>query len=128
MPPDVPNATVVVPDLASAVDIFAPFALPAQLGTFTRSRNLVTVGGTATYGEGFARFIVLPLSPDLGRSAVAAATAGRGVLQKMSGGSGVLVRSPLLNALIASSEDRMATPLPRRRRFYLVAGTVDPDT
>jgi len=127
-PLDAPTDTVVIPDLASAVDVFAPFALPAHLGSFTRSRNLVTAGGSATYGEGFARFIVLPLSPDLGRSAVAAATAGRGVLQNMSGGSGVLVRSPLLNALIASSDDRMATPLPRRRRFYLVAGTVDTDT
>jgi hypothetical protein len=128
VPSDVPNATIVVPDIAASVDIFAPFRLPARLGPFTRSRNLLSMGGTATYGEGLARFIVLPLSPKLGRSAVSAATNGGGIVRKISGGSAVLVGTPLLNVLIARSEDRMDLPLPRRRRFYLVAGTVDADT
>jgi hypothetical protein len=128
VPSDVLDATILVPDLAAAVDIYAPFALPARLGTFAHSRNLLSVGGTRTYGEGFARFIVLPLTPDLGRSALAAATDGGGLVQAVTGGSAVLVGTPLLNVLIASSEDREDQPRPRRRRFYLIAGTVDAET
>jgi hypothetical protein len=128
VPPDVRGATVVLPDVASAVDVYAPFALPAQLGPFTRTRGLLSLGGTATYGEGFARFVVLPLPADLGRSAVAAATDGGGLPEQLAGGSAVLVGTPLLNVLIASSDDRQDQPRPRRRRFYLVAGTVSADT
>jgi hypothetical protein len=127
-PLDARNTTVVVPDIASAVDIYAPFAMPDRLGAFPRSRELVTVGGAATYGEGLARFVVLPLPPALGRSAVTAATNGGGLEHEVSGGSEVLIGTPLLNAVIASSEERQPQPRPRRRRFYLVAGTVDADT
>ena len=127
-PPYVPDQITVVPDLASAVDVFAPYRLPDRLGTSTRSRSVVSVGGTATYGEGLARFVVLPLPASLGRSAVSAATNGGGRVVTIPGGSAVLIGTPMLNALIARSDDRMDTPLPRRRRFYLVAGTVDAGT
>jgi hypothetical protein len=128
VPLDVLDATILVPDLAAAVDIYAPFALPAQLGTFTRSRNLISVGGTATYGEGFGRFIVLPLPPELGRSAFRAATDGGGLPLQTPGGSAVLVGTPLLNAVIARGDREKGPPLDDRGRSYLVAGTVDADT
>jgi hypothetical protein len=128
VPLDVPNPTILVPDLASAVDIYAPFALPAALGTFTRSRNLLSVGGTATYGEGLARFIVLPLTPELGRSAFRAATDGGALPLQTPGGSAVLVGTPLLNAVIARGHREKGPPIDDRGRSYLVAGTVDADT
>jgi hypothetical protein len=127
-PRDVPAEGIRVPDIAAAVDVFAPFALPARLGTFTRSRNLVTIGGAATYGEGLARFIVLPLPADLGRSALGAATDAGSPALDISGGTAVLVATPLLNAVIARGERRDGPPIERRGRSYLVAGTVDAET
>jgi len=126
--PTLPNEPVTVPDLAAAVDVFAPFALPDRLGSFERSKGLISVGGTATYGVGLARFIVLPLTPELGRSALAAATDGGGLELTITGGSAVLVGTPLLNAVIARSNPETEPTVDRRGRSYLVAGLVDADT
>lgn len=120
--------TVVVPDVASAIDIYAPFALPQRLGSFFRSANVVSVGGSATYGVGLARFMVLPLPPDLGRSAFKAATDGGGLPLDVDRGSAVLLGTPLLNAVIARGDTEQGSPLSRRGRSYLVTGTVDPAT
>jgi hypothetical protein len=128
IPRDAHVDTVTAPDLAAAVDLFAPFQLPDRLGKYARSRSLLSLGGTATYGTGLARFVVLPLPPELGKSALTAATNAGSVEIKIPGGSAVLVGTPLLNGVIARSEDRVPRPFPRRRRFYLVAGTVNADT
>jgi hypothetical protein len=128
IPPTLPNDPVTVPDFAAAVDTYAPFALPARLGTFERSRGLLSLGGTATYGVGLARFIVFPLTPDLGRSALTAATDGGGLTLTIRGGSAVLVETPLLNAVIARSNREAEPTDDRRGRSYLVAGLVDADT
>jgi hypothetical protein len=127
-PPRAPNEPVTVPDLAAAIDVFAPFDLPARLGNFERSRDLLSLGGTATYGVGLARFIVMPLTPELGRSALAAATDGGGVPLTVSGGTAVQIGTPLLNAVIAHSEPESGTPLDQRGRNYLIAGLVGADT
>jgi hypothetical protein len=127
VPPGVPTSTVVLPDIATAVDVFAPFALPTVLAGYSRSRNLITVGGMATYGEGLARFVVLPLTPELGRSAFNAATDGGGLPLVVTGGSAVQIGTPLLNAVIARG-NRERVPLDNRGRSYLIAGTVDADT
>ena len=115
--------TTRTPDLAAAVDRFAPFALPGALAGLRRSPGLLgSGGGTATYGTGLARFVVLPLWPRLGRSAATAATAGGGApLDVGSAGDAVLVGTPLLNAVVVRSADGG-----RRGRSYLVAGTVLP--
>jgi hypothetical protein len=128
IPRTLPNEPVTVPDIAAAIDVFSPFELPARLGTFPRSRGLLSVGGTATYGVGLARFIVLPLTPELGRSALAAATDGGGLPLTIPGGSAVLIETPLLNAVIARSNREAEPSVDRRGRSYLVAGLVGADT
>ncbi|MGZ4637837.1 MAG: hypothetical protein ACXV2J_02130 [Actinomycetes bacterium] len=119
--------TVVVPDLASAIDVFAPFVLPERLGSVERSRDVVTLGGAATYGAGLASFVVLPLRPDLGQDAFHAATDGGGAPLPVAGGRAVLVSTPLLNAVVARSAAALGTPV-GRSRSYLIAGTVVPET
>jgi hypothetical protein len=119
--------TVVVPDLAAAIDVFAPFELPQRLGGFFRSAKVVSVGGSATYGVGLARFIVLPLPPDLGRQALSAATDGGGLPLDVTSGEAVLLGTPLLNAVIARS-NTAGDGIGSRGRSYLLAGTVDGDT
>jgi hypothetical protein len=128
IPATLPIEPVTVPDFAAAVDVFAPFELPARLGTSARSRDLLSVGGTATYGAGLARFVVLPLTPELGRSALAAATDGGGLALTVRGGDAVLIETPLLNAVIAQGHPEQEPSVDRRGRSYLVAGLVDADT
>jgi hypothetical protein len=127
-PSRAPIEPVTVPDLAAAIDVFAPFDLPARLGSFERSRDLLSLGGTATYGVGLARFIVMPLTPELGQSALAAATDGGGVPLTIFGGTAVQIGTPLLNAVIAHSKPESGPPLDQRGRSYLVAGLVGADT
>ncbi len=123
VPPSARVRTTVTPDLATAVDRYAPFALPTRLAGSGRSPGLLGGGGgSATYGRGLARFVVLPLWDRLGRSASEAATAGGGLpLDVGTGGDAVLIGTPLLNAVVV----RSATP-GRGRRSYLLAGTVVP--
>jgi hypothetical protein len=122
VPPFARVRTSVTPDLAAAVDRYAPFALPETLAGSDRSADLVGGGGTATYGEGLARFVVLPLWSRLGRSASDAAVAGGGSpVDVGSQGEAVLVGTPLLNAVVVLDGDG------RRSRSYLIAGTVVPD-
>ena len=119
------------PDLASAVDRYAPFALPVRLAGADRSRDLVGSGGSSTYGRGLARFAVLPLPSRTGRPALAAAANGGGTtLEVGDNGEAVLVVTPLLNAVVATSRfqpERDGRPH-AHRRWYLVAGTVDAAT
>jgi hypothetical protein len=56
----------------------------------------------AAYGAGFSRFAVLPLPAGVGTSALNAALAA-GAEVKLSGGIGVLIRTPLLTVLLARS-------------------------
>lgn len=115
--------TTHIPDLAATVDRYAPFALPADLVGLPRAKSLLgSGGGTATYGLGLTRFVVLPLWPSLGRSASTAAEAGGGtVLDVGPRGAAVLVSTPLLNAVVVR-----AGRGGRRSRAYLIAGTVVP--
>lgn len=130
-PPFTRVRTTDTPDLASAVDRYAPFALPVRLAGADRSRDLVGSGGSATYGRGLARFAVLPLQSRTGRPALAAASNGGGTaLDVGDNGEAVLVVTPLLNAVVATSylqPERDGRPH-AHRRWYLLAGTVDATT
>jgi len=130
-PPFTRVRTTDTPDLASAVDRYAPFALPIRLAGADRSRDLVGSGGSATYGRGLARFVVLPLQSRTGRPALAAAANGGGsALDVGDNGEAVLVVTPLLNAVVATSyfqPERNGRPH-AHRRWYLLAGTVDATT
>ncbi len=115
--------TTRTPDLATAVDRYAPFALPDELSGLARGRGILgSGGGTATYGVGLTRFVVLPLWSSLGRSASTAAAAGGGTdLDVGPAGAAVLVSTPLLNAVVVRDGGGG-----RRSRSYLIAGTVVP--
>ena len=86
-----------------------------------RTADLVgSFGGTATYGRGLARFVVLPLPSRLGGPALDAATRGGATpLELGTGGAAVLVATPLLDAVVARTS-------PTRRRRRPAAGPVVP--
>ena len=129
-PPFSTVRTTGTPDLATAVDRFAPFALPEQLAGLPRTADLVgSFGGTATYGRGLARFVVLPLPSRLGGPALDAATRGGATpLELGTGAAAVLVATPLLDAVVARTSPRGGDGVRLRDRWYLVAGTVDGPT
>ena len=126
LPPATPVQTTVVPDLATAVDMFAPYRLPDVLAGARRATDPRAYGGTATYGVGLARFVVLPLTPDLGQSAVQAARdAGSAAVDVGGGADAVAVTTPLLDAVLVRAAGDAHGPVARGGRAYLLAGTVD---
>lgn len=112
---------VPVADLASALDAFAPSVLPARLGTMSRSRDVVGLGGSATYGTGLARVVVLPLPERLGQQAFDAAEGGGAAPLDVAPHRAVEVSTPLLTAVVAHAELRGPD------RTFLVVGTVTRD-
>lgn len=98
------------PDVAAAVDRFAPYALPDSLaGLPRRARSpLSTGGGVGTYGDGFTAMALLPLPDRIARQAVRA-------VDPDGDGRTAAVRTPLVNALVGRAEDG---------RAYLLVGTV----
>jgi hypothetical protein len=112
------HETSVLPDLAAQIDTFARAPLPATLGALPRSRGVVGLGGTATYGTGLARVAVLPLSDQLGQEAVGAARSAGGLDLAVGASVAVLVRSPLLTLAVVRTVHH------GRPWSYLVSGTV----
>jgi hypothetical protein len=57
-----------LPDVAAAVERFAPYVLPERLAGRTRSdlSALDSAAGVGTYGEGLTAFAVVPLPRDIG--------------------------------------------------------------
>ncbi|MBA2477738.1 MAG: hypothetical protein H0V38_03925 [Sporichthyaceae bacterium] len=106
------------PDLAAAVDLYAPWRLPGSLAGLSASRSLL--GGTATYGEGLVRFALLPLAPDLADDILDRAVTAGALPLDPAGGEAVLVTSSVLNAVVARGSDR--------EHAYLLAGFVTPET
>jgi hypothetical protein len=110
-----------IADIASALDTFVNSDLPGRLGAFRRSRDVVSLGGSATYGQGLARFVVLPLPGRLGFGALDAAEGGGGtVIVDTSLDRAVMVTTPLLTVVVAHHEVRGPDPT------YLLVGTVTP--
>jgi hypothetical protein len=110
-----------IADIASALDTFGEADLPQRLGGFRRSADVVSLGGSATYGEGLARLVVLPLPGRLGSGALDAAEGGGGAVLVDSGDDrAVMVQTPLVTVAVARHE------VPGRDPTYLVVGTVTP--
>ncbi|MDQ6649179.1 MAG: hypothetical protein M3Z02_03540, partial [Actinomycetota bacterium] len=119
-PPLGSNVSVVTaPDIAGRLDELAPYLLPDTLAGLPRRVRLAGVAadaGTATYGDGYALVVVLPLPADLTAQ----------VLRRLEGSPAkdvdvgrpaatVLgIDTPLVNALVVRGG----------RRGYLIAGTV----
>jgi hypothetical protein len=74
--------------------------------------------GTAVYGNGLTRFVVLPITDDLAADVLGAARDNGALLLSLPRGQSALVGTPLLNVVVARGYDR--------RHAYVVAGLVDP--
>ncbi len=94
------------PDIAAAIERFAPYALPARLAGLSRRPRAPGVGGTggtATYGEGYTLVVLLPLPGRLGRSTLRSlgSPPARPVL--IPGAEAAGVATPLVSALVVSA-------------------------
>jgi hypothetical protein len=115
-PPGVRDEVRTEPDLAAAVDRFSPWRLPDTLAGLGGTRSLLQ--GTATYGAGLVRFVVLPLPPRAVTDVLANARSAGATDVPVPDGSAARVTSSLLNAVVARGIDG--------EHGYLIAGLVGP--
>jgi hypothetical protein len=132
-----PGLDVVTPDPAPAIG-FATTSLPAvdsvlngdgdgdhDGSPFPRQldgRSHVAIPGSppgvAVYGTGFSRFVLLPLPGGAGASMLNAAVNAGAAGVPVAGGTGALIRTPLLTVVMVRAGPRPAT--------FLLAGAVTP--
>jgi hypothetical protein len=103
------------PDIVALVDRYARGALPSSLADQPRTPGVVR--GTATYGRGLARFVVIPLPPDVGDDVLAAARL-RAPVKNVPGGQVVVLDAGIVTAAVAAPD--------AGRLDYLLAGLVTP--
>jgi hypothetical protein len=118
--PSAPGAThdvTAAPDLAGRLQRFDFFRLPDSLAGVTSSAPIV--GGTATYGTGLVRFVVLPLPGQLAGLVLDATRTGGGTDLKLTGGEALLISSGLVNVVVVRSDSG--------RRAFLITGLVSAD-
>lgn len=107
------------PDLATEIDQRGPWRLPATLAGLPRADARTSVagvtGGAATYGKGFTRFVVLPLSPAVAADAI---RQSRPLSVKLGvpRGQAFAFERPLLSVVVARGADG--------EHAYLLTGTV----
>lgn len=117
-PDPAPGVGFTVTGLADVSGVLRGFGppLPGQLAGFDRVASPVGLPDIAAYGDGFARFVVLPLPLNTGTEAMnTASEAGASI--RIQGGTAVLVTTPLLTVLLAS---------PIGGPVYLLTGAVTP--
>jgi hypothetical protein len=113
--PGVGQTASELPDISGLISGFGAL-LPGQLAGEQQVGVPGGLGDIAAYGSGFSRFAVLPLPYSTGQSALNAAdSAGAGGVN-LSDGTGALVKTPLVNVLLAES--------PGGGPVYLLTGTV----
>jgi len=118
-PPTAPGAlhdSSTEPDLLARVEHIGAWQLPDRLAGLTSSEPIV--GGTATYGSGLIRLVVLPIPLRLAWQTLTAVRAGGGTPLDLPGGEALLVTSGVLDLVVALGEDG--------RHGYLIAGLVTP--
>ncbi|MGH3159062.1 MAG: hypothetical protein ACRDNF_21160 [Streptosporangiaceae bacterium] len=76
---------------------------PPELGGFRLTFTTGLLTGVAFYGSGFARLALVPLPGRTGSQVVSAATSAGAAKITLPGGSAVLVRTPLLTVVLATS-------------------------
>lgn len=120
--PDAPGAvhdSTTTPDLASRIQQVGPWQLPPTLAGLPASSPVV--GGTATYGSGLTRFIVLPLSGRLSGAVFGAAHDGGAGAVKLARGDGLSITSGMLSLVVARGTDgEPGDP----QHAYLITGLV----
>jgi hypothetical protein len=102
------------PDVVAVVDRYARLPLPAQLAGEPRTPGIVH--GTATFGRGLTRFVVIPLPPGPAGDVLDAARL-RAPVEEVTGGQLVVLDAGVVTAAIAV----------RAGTSYLVAGLVTAD-
>ena len=113
-----------LPDVTGILNGFGP-PLPASLAGLRLATPAFLSGVSGlpdlgAYGSGLTRFAVLPLPFDVGSEALTAASdagAGAGVV-RLTDGTGVLLRTPLLTVLLARTQSGGTV--------FLLAGPVTP--
>jgi hypothetical protein len=90
-------------DLVQRIDS-RPWTFPARLAGLDRTRTLQQ--GTATYGTGLARFVVVPLPHRIGHEVENAAIDKGAAPLDVTGGTAVLLRSGVLTVVIARAGGR----------------------
>jgi hypothetical protein len=102
------------PDLATRIQRFDSGPLPDRIAGMASSVPIV--GGTATYGTGLVKFVVVPLPGWLGTPVREAVRTGGGTeLDFPTAGEGVLVGNGLVNLVVSRGPDQ---------RTYLTVGLV----
>lgn len=86
------------PDIVALVDRYSPGRLPSSLAG--RPRTPGVVRGTATYGSGLARFVVVPLPPDAAGDVLEAAQL-RAPVEDVPGGRLVVLDAGVVTAALA---------------------------
>jgi hypothetical protein len=104
------------PDIVALVDRYSRDRLPPSLAG--RQRTPGVVRGTATYGRGLARFVVIPLPPDAAGDVLDAAQL-RAPVEEVPGGRLVVLDAGVVTAAIAIG--------PGGQGDYLLAGLVTPE-
>jgi hypothetical protein len=74
---------------------------PARLGGLALAPATSGVAGVAAYGQGFTQFALVPIPGSTGSRAVAAAAGAGAARVALAGGTGVVIRTPLLTVLLA---------------------------
>ena len=115
-PDPAPGVGFTVTGLADVSGVLGGFGppLPGRLAGFGRVASPVGLPDIAAYGDGFARFVVLPLPERTGAEAMTTASSAGASIQ-IPGGTAVLVTTPLLTVLLAS---------PPAGPVYLLTGAV----
>jgi hypothetical protein len=103
------------PDVVALVDRYARRGFPPALAGSPRTPGVIR--GTATYGRGLARFVVIPLPPDVGADVLDAARL-RAPLKNVPGGQIVVLDAGIVTAAVAVAD--------RGQDDYLLAGLVTP--
>lgn len=116
--PGVGLTTTQLPDISRFLNGFGP-PLPTKLAGMNQVPAPSGLADVAAYGTGFSRFAVVTLPYTEGNQIQdAASSAGAGSITLPDGGFGVLVQTPLVNAVVV---------LPRFHAVaYLLTGTVPP--
>jgi hypothetical protein len=104
-------------DLLAQVDRSIRWRPPAALAGYPRTPSLA--GRTATYGTGLARFVVVPLPPDLAAQVMTAARTGGTQLVPVDGGTIAQLLSGVLGVIAVQTD--------AGNRSYLLGGTVQVD-
>lgn len=100
------------------LDEFAPAVLPERLAGRASSQDVEDGTALRTYGQGFATFGAIALPAGLGFRVYDTARTAGGLAVELPGGAGVLLRTPLLNLLVATSDSGPG---------YVLSGPVGPD-